>query len=182
MVGGGGGQSLPVRFVIAGLRVVSWPLVGLITDAFPAAVLTTSAVVLIVIWRWRSAGPGERVAVRWLGLGLLWSVLFLTIAAPSLASVVAGLPNDHYHAFADPMVFVLVGLGVAAAVRPVLPGSAHIATAGSETAGSATVIAAGALVAFVALLGWNVTHQPPSTHPDGGFPPVRSPPTRSMPR
>ncbi len=26
-------------------------------------------------------------------------------------SVIPGLPNDHYHAFADPMVFVLVGLG-----------------------------------------------------------------------
>ena len=31
----------------------------------------------------------------------------------------AGLPNDHYHAFADPMVFVLVGLGAAALVREV---------------------------------------------------------------
>ena len=55
--------------------------------------------------------------MRWFGLGLLWSIVFLTIAAPSLAVVVRGLPNDHYHAFADPMVFTLVGLVVAALVR-----------------------------------------------------------------
>jgi flagellar biosynthesis protein FliQ len=142
--------ALPARLGIVGLRVVSWPLIGLITSGFLAAVAATAAVVGIVAWRWRAPEP-ERMAVRWLGLGLLWSVLFLAVAAPSLATVVAGLPNDHYHAFADPMVFTLVGLGSAALARSV-PGRV-LAAAG-----------------VVALLVWNVTHLPPAVHPDGGFP------------
>ena len=81
-----------------------------------ASALALVLVVAIVVWRWRSTDPpGERTAVRWLGLGLAWTALALTFAAPGLAVVVAGLPNDHYHAFADPMVFVLVGLGAGAA-------------------------------------------------------------------
>ena len=123
-LGGGrdaGAAALPIRFGIVGLRVVSWPLVGLITAGFVAAVVAAALVIAIVVWRWRapSTPRRERVAVRWLGLGLLWTVAALTVAAPSLASVVPGLPNDHYHAFADPMVFVLVGLGVAAMARTV---------------------------------------------------------------
>ena len=51
------------------------------------------------------------------GSGCSGAPAFLTVAAASLAVVIPGLPNDHYHAFADPMVFVLVGLGVAAAWR-----------------------------------------------------------------
>lgn len=142
--------ALPVRIGIAGLRVVSWPLTGLITAGFVPAVLATTAVVGIIAWRWRAPDP-ERIAIRWLGLALLWSTLFLAVAAPSLATVVPGLPNDHYHAFADPMVFTLVGLGAAALARFV-PGRALAA------------------VALVALAGWNLTHLPPAVHPDGGFP------------
>jgi 4-amino-4-deoxy-L-arabinose transferase-like glycosyltransferase len=146
--------ALPVRFGIVALRVLSWPLTGLIVDGFVAASLATVGVIAIIVWRWRSTDTAERFAVRWLGLGLLWSVAFLTVAAPSLAAVVRGLPNDHYHAFADPMVFVLVGLGVAALVREVR------APVGLATAG----------LALIALLGWNVTHLPPAVNTDGGFP------------
>jgi hypothetical protein len=159
-----GAAALPIRFGIVGLRVVSWPLVGLITAGFLAAVVATCAVVGIVVWRWRSPStpPGERVAVRWLGLGLLWSVVALTVAAPSLASVVPGLPNDHYHAFADPMVFVLVGLGVAALVR---------GRGGAARPTRSAIVGPGlAVLAVVAIVGWNVTHLPPAPHPDGGFP------------
>lgn len=146
--------AIPIRFGIVTLRVLSWPLTGLIIDGFVAGVLASVTVVAIVMWRWRSADDGERFVVRWLGLGLLWSVIFLTVAAPSLASVVRGLPNDHYHAFADPMVFVLIGLGAAALVREVR------APIGWATAG----------VALVALMGWNLTHLPPAVNGDGGFP------------
>ena len=108
-----GSARTPAR---RGLRVVAWPLVGLITDAPAAAALSLAVVAAIVAWRWRAVDPpGERTAVRWLGLGLAWTALALTVAAPGLAVVIAGLPNDHYHAFADPMVFVLVGLGAGAA-------------------------------------------------------------------
>lgn len=146
--------ALAIRFGIVALRVPSWPLTGLIIDGFGAAALATLAVVAIVVWRWRAPDDSERFAVRWLGLGLLWSIVFLTVAAPSLASVVRGLPNDHYHAFADPMVFVLIGLGVAALVREV-PAPVGWATAA---------------VALAVLLGWNVAHLPPAANPDGGFP------------
>jgi 4-amino-4-deoxy-L-arabinose transferase-like glycosyltransferase len=148
----GTGTALPVRFGIVTLRVVSWPLVGLITEGFVAGVLGLAAIVAIVAWRWRARSARERTAVRWLGLGLLWSALFLTVAAPSLATVVVGLPNDHYHAFADPMVFVLVGIAAAALAR-------------TRPAGPVVMV-----VALGALLTWNLANQPPGIHPDGGFP------------
>jgi hypothetical protein len=162
-----GAASAPIRFALVGLRVVSWPLIGLITDGFPIAVLATALVAALVAWRWRGGAAGrpvadaadERTAVRWLGLALLWTTLFLAVAAPSLAAVVRGLPNDHYHAFADPMVFVLVGVGLAgvAATRAWGPRGAPI--------GRPAVV-----VVLVALLGWNLSHLPPAVHPDGGFP------------
>ncbi len=111
--------ALPIRFVIVGLRIVSWPLVGLITTAFVPACIATIGVIVATVWLARAPSPhepGRRWVARWLGWSLLWSTLFLTVAAPSLASVVPGLPNDHYHAFADPMVVVLVGLAVAALI------------------------------------------------------------------
>lgn len=152
----GAAAALPVRFGIVGLRVVSWPLTGLITAGFVAGALATLGVVLATAWRWRdpAAPPPERLAARWYGLGLLWSVTFLAVAAPSLAVVVAGLPNDHYHAFADPLVVVLVGVALAALARTV-----------PRPAGPA--LAAGIVLALVS---WNVVHLPPLEHPDGGFP------------
>jgi 4-amino-4-deoxy-L-arabinose transferase-like glycosyltransferase len=156
-LGGGRGAAeaaIPVRFGIVLLRVISWPLTGLIIDGFIAGALATFVVIAIVAWRWRANDDREHFVVRWFGLGLLWSVLFLTVAAPSLAAVVRGLPNDHYHAFADPMVFVLVGLGAAALVR-------EIRTPIGPAVSAALVLA---------LIAWNVTHLPPAVHPDGGFP------------
>jgi hypothetical protein len=142
--------AIPVRFAIVGLRVLSWPLAGLITDGFAAAAAASAAVIAIAIWRSRAGGP-DLLAARWLGLGLLWSTAFLTVAAPSLASVVPGLPNDHYHAFADPM-----------------------SLAALPTTGGATTPRANAAIvasfAVVALVGWNLTHLPPAIHPDGGVP------------
>jgi len=146
-----GEAAIPVRFTIVGLRVVSWPLTGLITDRLVPAIVAVVSVVAITVSLGRAARP-ERRPARWIGLGLLWTVAFLTVAAPSLASVIPGLPNDHYHAFADPMVFVLVGLGVGAllAIRPI------------------GVLVVG--VAMVALLGWNLLHLPPTVARDGGYP------------
>jgi hypothetical protein len=149
-----GEVAIPIRFGIVLLRVLGWPLAGLIADGFAAAAVASIGVIAVVVWRWRSTDERERFVVRWFGLGLLWSVVFLTVAAPSLASVVRGLPNDHYHAFADPLVFVLLGLGVAALVRRVR------APLGWVAAG----------LAVVAIVGWNVTRLPPPVHADGGFP------------
>ncbi|MBA2300626.1 MAG: glycosyltransferase family 39 protein, partial [Chloroflexi bacterium] len=145
--------AIPIRFAIVGLRVLSWPLTGLITDGFEAAVVACAAVIAITVWRSR-AGASDQLAVRWLGLGLLWSTVFLTVAAPSLATVVPGLPNDHYHAFADPMVFTLVGLGAAAATT----GFLRRPTQSPRAPALGPILAA---VGLMVLVGWNLTHLPP---------------------
>ena len=164
---GDGAVALPVRLGIVGLRVVGWPLTGLITAGFLPTV-ATALVVGLVAWRWRTRGAlaRERVAVRWMVLGLAWSVLALTLVAPSLATVVAGLPNDHYHAFADPIVFVLVGLGVAGLVRGGGQGGRH-----DRVARPGLVVAA--LIVF-SLAGWNLTRLPPAVAVDGGYPAAES--------
>ena len=107
--------SLPARIPIVGLRVLGWPLTGLITAAPVATLLSSTLVVVLAVWRgWlvrprSDAAVDERTGIRWLGLGLVWAIAGLAVGASSLATVVPGLPNDHYHAFADPMVFVVVG-------------------------------------------------------------------------
>jgi 4-amino-4-deoxy-L-arabinose transferase-like glycosyltransferase len=169
---GGGREASDVnpiaRPVIAGLRIVTWPLVGLIVDAGAVAFLAAAVVIALAVWLARGPASDVRTAARWLGLGLLWSTVALGIAAPSLASVVRGLPNDHYHAFADPMVFTLVGLGTARlwSWRGRLPSR-------RPEGGPALPIWAGPLVAVVlvgGLVAWNVTHLPPGRNRDGGYP------------
>jgi 4-amino-4-deoxy-L-arabinose transferase-like glycosyltransferase len=158
-------QGPLARFLFIEARVVSWPLVGLIVDGVTAAMLALVGVFAIVVWRSRTANGDERTVVRWLGIGLVWTALALTFASPSLATVVRGLPNDHYHAFADPMVFVLVGLGAAALWRG--------ASGPAARANSATSVAIGRVLAMtgvLAIVAWAATHQPPAVHPDGGFP------------
>ena len=156
--GGPADVALPARFPIVGLRVLSWPLTGLVTAAPTVALLAAGLVVGLAAWRAIAATGAERIAVRWLGLGLAWTVIALAVGASGLATVVLGLPNDHYHAFADPIVFVLVGVGIAALARA-RPAS------GPMWVGPA---AAGLLI--VLLAAWNVTHEPPALTPDGGWP------------
>jgi flagellar biosynthesis protein FliQ len=151
------------RFLVIASRVVSWPLVGLITTGLGAAAVAIAGVVGVAAWRSIAATGDERVAVRWLALGLAWTALALTVVSPSLATVVEGLPNDHYHAFADPMVFVLVGIGAAASWRAVGRGAGE-AIPGVTPGRLLAVIGIGAIVA------WAVPHQPPAIAPDGGFP------------
>ncbi len=170
------------RFVVIGARVVSWPLTGLFTDAALAGLLATVVVIAIVIGLARLGALRERQAARWLGLGLLWTAVALTFISPSLATVIPGLPNDHYHAFADPMVFTLVGLGAGALWR-VRPGRAAPATpatpgtpatiAPDASAGIGRTVSVGPAVVVVGLallIAFNLLNQPPAVHPDGGFP------------
>lgn len=155
--------DLMPRFLVIASRIISWPLVGLITAGLTAAVVAIFAVLGLTIWRFVAARGEERIAVRWLALGLGWTALALTVISPSLATVVQGLPNDHYHAFADPMVFVLVGIGAAALWRG--GGRPIVALAGA--------VAPGQLIAslgIVAIVAWAATHQPPAVAADGGFP------------
>jgi 4-amino-4-deoxy-L-arabinose transferase-like glycosyltransferase len=150
--------SLPLRLPIVGLRVLTWPLSGLITAAPTAALLSAALVVSLTTWRAVSATGDERTAVRWLGLGLAWTVAALALGASGLATVVLGLPNDHYHAFADPIVVVLVAIGLAALARvPARP----VGRPGLGVASSIVIVAA--------ITAWNVAHQPPAVTPDGGW-------------
>lgn len=179
------------RFVVVATRVVSWPLIGLIADGPGAAVLSLVAVVAIALWRATAGRGDERTAARWLGLGLIWTALALTFASPSLAFVVRGLPNDHYHAFADPMVVVLVGIGAAAlwragplarlaALGRPAGGAADGAADGRSGSMAATMSAAAAdlatpgrvlaIAGTLALVAWAAAHLPPAVNRDGGFP------------
>ena len=96
------------------LRVVGWPIVGLVTDVPMLAAIVLALLVALVGWRVRTARGEQRIALTWL-LGLLgWSIVALAFAAPGLQVVVAGLPNDHYHAFLDPVVAALFGISIGA--------------------------------------------------------------------
>src|SRR5690349_12276958 len=167
-----------LRFFVIGIRVASWPLTGLITNEPIAALVAAAAVVALAILATTRGEPRERQAARWLGLGLVWAAGFLTFASPSLATVVPGLPNDHYHAFADPMVFTIVGIGAALLWRW---GKAATDTEDAEAAGDAAAtsqrrppaVTPGRVllvVLAVGFLGFNLLQQPPALHPDGGFP------------
>ena len=158
------------RFLVIGARVASWPLTGLITDGPLAGLATSLTVIAIAVWRALAGSPPERVAARWLGLGLLWAAGFLAVASPSLATVIPGLPNDHYHAFADPMVFVLIGLGAAGLWR--LSGAARgvAGEGGGRGARRLAVHRVTVVTALAILVSWNMSHQPPASAPDGGFP------------
>ena len=159
------------RFLVVGGRVVSWPLSGLLTDAGPVALVAIVAVPAIALWAARSGTTPERQAARWLGLGLLWTAGVLTFVSPSLAAIVPGLPNDHYHAFADPIVFALVGIGAAGLWRA----GRQVATAtGPHAPRGITVGRIVAVVGLASVLAWNIVHQPPAVHPDGGFPAAQS--------
>ena len=172
------------RFLVIGARVASWPLTGLITDG-PLAGLTAAIMVIAIAgWRALAGSPTERVAARWLGLGLLWTAGFLAVASPSLATVVPGLPNDHYHAFADPMVFVLVGMGVAGLWRRDVGrgvggvdggvgggvGGVDGGVGGGVGARRLPVHRVAVATALAILVSWNMGHQPSAIAPDGGFP------------
>lgn len=167
----GGGQPVDlnplVRVVFVGLRILSWPLTGLLTDALPAGTVAGVAVIVIVAWRLLDTRRGrqassERIAVRWLALALTWCWLVLGLGIAGLATVTP-LPVDHYHAFLDPLVFVVVGLGAAAAI-------ARTEGAGTDLQVTSIGPRAIATVAVAALVAWNVAHWPPAVAPDGGWP------------
>ncbi len=143
------------RLLFVTLRVVAWPLAGLVTDNLVASVIAAATVVAVLVWRGRMARGAERTAVRWLGAGLAWTVVALTVGAAALQTVVRGLPVDHYHAFADPIVFVAAGVGGAAVFARNVVGRL------------AVVVAVALAVVF------NLAIAPPLVAPDGGWPRAR---------
>ncbi len=166
--GHAGGLNPIVAMILVAIRVAAWPLTGLVTlgpVAPVAALVATGLVAIASIVLVVALDARKRVAGRWLGGTLLWSVVVLAIGAPALQTVVPGLPVDQYHAFLDPVVVVLAAAGLVAMV----------AAAGEKRAG----VGHGLLVTGVsALVAWNVLHWPPAIAVDGGWPAAEAATTR----
>jgi Dolichyl-phosphate-mannose-protein mannosyltransferase len=163
--------------VLTLLRIVGWPIVGLVTDAPGAAALVLAAVIGLVAWRLVTARGQERIALAWLVGLLAWSTLALSFVAPSLQRVVAGLPNDHYHASLDPVVATLLGVSIAALLERGLASwrARRDAAAGGATGDNASgapgpglalgLIGAVALISILGLEALSIPHP----DPDGGW-------------
>jgi 4-amino-4-deoxy-L-arabinose transferase-like glycosyltransferase len=165
LTGGGGAPRAVDPFgmlTITLLRAIGWPLVGLITEAPVAATLTVGATVAAGAWLAITGRGKDRTVARWLGLTLVWSGIALTIVAPSLQTVATGLPNDHYHAYLDPVVIVLLAL----AARAIAGGSGTPRRVDSA-ARSVILVALGALVLLDLRLA-------PPGDPNGGWPAARA--------
>ncbi len=160
--GGGGTLDPAARLLFASLRVVGWPLVGLVTSAPVASVLVVSLTVVLGAWLMLAGRGEDRFAARWLGLTVAWGIVALSILAPSLQTVVPGLPNDHYHAFLDPVVVILVALALRAIGRGSGLNPAHDRVA--------RVLVIGVLTALVA---FDIGRWPPATQANGGWPLAR---------
>jgi 4-amino-4-deoxy-L-arabinose transferase-like glycosyltransferase len=163
-LGGGGreaaGGSL-ARIVTVGLRAITWPFAGVLTDRIAASLV----VALIVLGLFGVAVARRRVvdgvtnagAARWLLGAFAACVVLLALFAPSLATITPGLPNDHYHNLLDPIVIALAGVGIAKI------------WAGTPAVGPVPARAvAGGLTAVLLVIG--VTAWPPAVSPDGGWP------------
>lgn len=148
------------RVVFTLVRAIGWPLAGIVTSAPIGSILVVSMTVGLVAWRVVAARDEERTVVRWLAAGLGWAVVALAILAPSLATVVAGLPNDHYHAFLDPVVVVLLAAGFA----PLL-GQTRRGDAGARAV---------AILVLVVLVGFEASRWPAFRDPNGGWAAARA--------
>lgn len=169
--GGSSDTSLLVRLLMVTLRVITWPVAGLLTGSVTASMAGLALVVALAALAFlpaRRAPLGDPDPGRWpagwlLGI-LIWSIAALAFLAPSLAVVVPDLPNDHYHAFLDPVVLVLVATG---AVRLAMLTATRTRQA-TRAARSIGPVGAAALVA--ALVAIAAGAWPPAVSPDGGWP------------
>ena len=142
------------RLPVVTWRVLAWPVSGFARSAallgLPAAVITTAALVFGPI-----GGTGiNRQFGRWAAATTMWTVMALSLISPSLAVIDAGVPNDQYHGWLDPVLLAAVGVAVAR----------MCATAQRLTP---RVVA---VVAVAACVGLSVASMPPLSSPDGGWP------------
>ncbi len=162
----GGGQVAVLdpfqRLMFTGLRIMGWPLVGLVTSAPIAAIITVSIAFVLGLWLMVAGRGDERVAARWLGFTVAWSAISLAVLAPSLQTVIAGLPNDHYHAFLDPVVIILLALAIRAF------GSGSGLMTGADRAARMVMTAA-----LIGLVLFDMSRWPPQTQANGGWPEAR---------
>ncbi len=159
------------RIAIVGVRSITWPFAGVITDRIVASAivaLIVAGLIGVAALRTRTDRDdtaGDRTdrdrtdpgATRWLLGGLLACVALLALFAPSLAIVTPGLPNDHYHNLLDPVVVALAGVGIARLWTRL---GGPRAVAGRALAGGIA-----AVLVVIGVTGW-----PPAVSPDGGWP------------
>ncbi len=160
-----GGPIAALAFTL--LRVVGWPLIGLVTDVPAlAAVMLAVTIGLAALGILRARGE-QRTALLWFVGILTWSTFALAFAAPSLQRVVAGLPNDHYHAFIDPIVVILIAVPAAGLITTAL--EAWRARRHLGAAFAAVALAAG----LAALVTVSLSRKPAHVDPNGGWPAMR---------
>ena len=152
--GDSSGPGLVFRLFFVPLRIAAWPLVGLVTDAPAAAVFAVLVAGVLVGWRVVAARGVESTATRWLAGWIISASILLTLFVASLGTVTP-LPVDHYHAFVDPAVLVLVGLGAAALWK-------------RDRAACGV-----AILGVTALIAWNLGTQPPAVAANGSWPAAR---------
>ena len=164
----GDGDTNPIFAIAFTLyRVVGWPFVGSVLDAPAAAAVLLAITIAGAVLALRLVAPPERTAVRWfIGL-VIWSTLALAIAAPSLLTIVIGLPNDHYHAFLDPVVILLVAVPLGILFDRAIE---RWRSTRRPTAALAPV-AVGLVV--MAIFTTAIVRRPPAVDPDGGWPAMR---------
>jgi hypothetical protein len=168
-----GGDTAPAGGPVASLaftllRVVGWPIVGLVTDVPAAAAIVLAATVGLAAIGLLQARGIERTGLAWLVGILAWSTIVLAFVAPSLQRVVAGLPNDHYHAFLDPIVVILVAAPAARLLERTV--AAWRATHRPAPAIAAGIVAAG----IAAIIAVALVRNPPAVDPDGGWPAMQA--------
>ena len=193
-VAGGGREAATGvldRIVTVGLRSITWPVTGLITDRLAVSLIGALIVMTLgfiaVVGRRRGDRPEvtgnptatataaaiDLPAVRWLAGSLGDSVVALAVFAPSLAIIVPELPNDHYHAFLDPIVLTLVGVGLARLAGAGAGAGGQAGADATQAAPRARRTLAGRLAAValtVVLAAIAITAWPPTVAPDGGWP------------
>jgi hypothetical protein len=143
-----------VSLPIIAWRVVVWPVSGLFASAplwgLPAGLLT---VVALAVAAGGTQGTARQFG-RWAVVTTGSAVIALSLISPSLALTIAGLPNDQYHAWLDPVLFAVIGVAVA-----------RLSAAPRSLAGRPAAVAI--VAACVAL---SAAAMPPILAPDGGWP------------
>jgi hypothetical protein len=150
------------------LRVVGWPFVGLVTDVPAAAAVFLAVTVGSALLAVRLVPTPQQTAIRWLLAILAWSTVALAFAAPSLQRVVPGLPNDHYHAFLDPIVVLLVAVPLGILLER------SIAAARSTRRPISALAPMAIGLAIVLIVGASLARRPPDIDPDGGWPALQA--------
>jgi hypothetical protein len=176
------------RLAVVATRTAVWPIAGLVVDVPVIAQLLVLIVPAAGILAWWTGRGARRSGALWLLATLAWSAVTLGLLAPELTRVVVGLPNDHYHAFVDPVVPILLGLGIAALVRGRAAPEWLAAGTSPERLAAGTSPATNpqsrsdaasrrrregpilALVVIVGLLGFEVSRIPTLQDPNGGWP------------